>query len=38
MDQTTTSDTDLVAELNDLLQLDHDSATAYTLALNELSN
>lgn len=38
MDQTTFSDTELVAELNDLLQLDHDAVSAYTLAIGALNN
>jgi len=34
---TTTNDT-LVAELNDLLQLDHDAVNAYTIAIESLKN
>lgn len=36
MTTTATTDTALVAELNDLLQLDHDAVEAYSLALKEL--
>ncbi len=36
MGQTTQTEAGLIAELNDLLQLDHDAAQAYTLAINSL--
>ena len=35
---TTTANAALVAELNDLLQLDHDAVNAYTIAINSLEN
>jgi rubrerythrin len=38
MGQTTQTETGLVAELNDLLQLDHDAVQAYTLAISSLEN
>jgi len=40
MARTTTQQTDvqLVAQLNDLLQLDHDAVQAYTLAIDNLNN
>jgi bacterioferritin (cytochrome b1) len=39
MTQTTmTGNAALVAELNDLLQLDHDAVNAYTIAINSLEN
>ena len=38
MAENTPSQTDLLAELNDLLQLDHDAVQAYTLAINALES
>ena len=38
MDTTQTADATLVAQLNDLLQLDHDAVAAYGLALRELDS
>jgi rubrerythrin len=38
MDQTMTREADLVAELNDMLQLDHDAVHAYTLAASLLGS
>jgi rubrerythrin len=38
MEQTTQSDSALVAELNDLLKLDHDALQAYTLAIRLLES
>lgn len=38
MDTTTTREADLVAELNDMLQLDHDAVHAYTLAAKLLKS
>jgi rubrerythrin len=38
MAQTVLSETELVAELNDLLKLDHDAVQAYTLAIRSLDN
>jgi rubrerythrin len=38
MEQTTNSDAGLAAELNDLLQLDHDAIQAYALAIKLLDN
>ena len=38
MEQTSASDTALVAELNDLLMLDHDAVQAYALAIRLLEN
>src|SRR3712207_7576564 len=35
MEQISDSDTALVAELNDLLKLDHDAVQAYTLAIRD---
>lgn len=35
-DQTTRTESELVAELNDLLQLDHDAVRAYTVAIEHL--
>ena len=32
------SDTDLISDLNDLIQLDHDAVAAYTLALDTIKN
>jgi hypothetical protein len=37
-EQTTRTDADLIAELNDLLQLDHDAVQAYTLAIDNLED
>lgn len=37
-DATTHTDTDLIATLNDLLELDHDAVNAYTLAIESLEN
>ena len=38
MAQTAPTEAELVAELNDLLQLDHDAVQAYTLAIRSLDN
>lgn len=38
MEQQTQSDSSLVAELNDLMQLDHDAIQAYSLAIRTLEN
>ncbi len=38
MDQTTQTDSELAAELNDLLMLDHDAVQAYSLAIRLLEN
>ncbi len=38
MEQSTRTDASLVAELNDLLKLDHDAVQAYTLAIRLLEN
>jgi hypothetical protein len=38
MENTQTADATLVAQLNDLLQLDHDAVAAYTVAIRELDS